>query len=129
MSKSRLKLKPAAGKDANLRPRPTRKHPALLEILELEALSALAKNSNARIYISFDKHVALHGDGDSGKSSSGELQTERKALGRGDGDCAGAKARRGRDQHGRQREHLPSLPSGGKSPTGNHLGLMVTEER
>jgi regulator of protease activity HflC (stomatin/prohibitin superfamily) len=33
------------------------KHPALLRQLELEALAALAKNANARIYIGFDKHV------------------------------------------------------------------------
>lgn len=33
------------------------KHPALLRMLELETLSALAKNANARIYIGFDKHV------------------------------------------------------------------------
>lgn len=32
------------------------KHPALLRQLELEALAALAKNANARIYIGFDKH-------------------------------------------------------------------------
>ena len=35
------------------------KHPALLRILELEALSELAKNGNARLYIGFDKHAAL----------------------------------------------------------------------
>ena len=35
------------------------KHPALLRILELEALSELAKNGNARLYIGFDKHSAL----------------------------------------------------------------------
>ncbi len=33
------------------------KHPALLRQLELEALAALAKNANARIYIGFDKHI------------------------------------------------------------------------
>ena len=35
------------------------KHPALLRMLELEALRDLAKNGNARIYIGFDKHAAL----------------------------------------------------------------------
>jgi regulator of protease activity HflC (stomatin/prohibitin superfamily) len=39
------------------------KHPALLRILELEALSELARNGNARIYIGFDKHAALKADG------------------------------------------------------------------
>ena len=34
------------------------KHPALLRQLELEALAALAKNANARIYTGFDKHFA-----------------------------------------------------------------------
>ncbi|HEX5397988.1 MAG TPA: SPFH domain-containing protein, partial [Verrucomicrobiae bacterium] len=34
------------------------KHPALLRQLELEALAALAKNANARIYIGFDKHLS-----------------------------------------------------------------------
>jgi len=33
------------------------KHPALLRMLELEALGELAKNGNARIYIGFDKHT------------------------------------------------------------------------
>ncbi len=33
------------------------KHPALLRMLELEALTDLAHNANARIYIGFDKHV------------------------------------------------------------------------
>ena len=33
------------------------KHPALLRMLELESLSELARNGNARIYIGFDKHV------------------------------------------------------------------------
>lgn len=33
------------------------KHPALLRQLELEALAALAKSANARIYIGFDKHT------------------------------------------------------------------------
>ena len=37
------------------------KHPALLRMLELEALSALAKNANARIYIEFDKHSVADG--------------------------------------------------------------------
>src|SRR5258706_7945741 len=32
------------------------KHPALLRMLELEALRDLARNGNARIYIGFDKH-------------------------------------------------------------------------
>ncbi len=40
------------------------KHPALLRILELEALSDLAKNGNARIYIGFDKHLGLTAQGD-----------------------------------------------------------------
>jgi hypothetical protein len=31
-------------------------------MLELEALGELARNGNARIYIGFDKHAALHGD-------------------------------------------------------------------
>ncbi len=39
------------------------KHPALLRILELEALGELARNGNARIYIGFDKHAALQADG------------------------------------------------------------------
>ena len=33
------------------------KHPALLRMLELEALAELARNGNARIYIGFDKHI------------------------------------------------------------------------
>lgn len=37
------------------------KHPALLRMLELEVLSALAKNANARIYIGFDKRIAADG--------------------------------------------------------------------
>ncbi len=36
------------------------KHPALLRMLELEALTELARNGNARIYIGFDKHAGLH---------------------------------------------------------------------
>jgi regulator of protease activity HflC (stomatin/prohibitin superfamily) len=36
-------------------------HPALLRMLELEALRDLAKNGNARIYIGFDKHAAANG--------------------------------------------------------------------
>jgi len=44
------------------------KHPALLRILELEALSDLARNGNARIYIGFDKHAALRGDSDAGEA-------------------------------------------------------------
>jgi regulator of protease activity HflC (stomatin/prohibitin superfamily) len=39
------------------------KHPALLRMLELEALSELARNGNARIFIGFDKHAALQADG------------------------------------------------------------------
>src|SRR5262245_45155856 len=35
------------------------KHPALLRMLELEALTELAKNGNARIYIGFDKYATL----------------------------------------------------------------------
>ena len=38
------------------------KHPALLRMLELEALGELARNGNARIYIGFDKHAALEGE-------------------------------------------------------------------
>lgn len=34
------------------------KHPALLRMLELETLSHLAQNGNARIYIGFDKHLS-----------------------------------------------------------------------
>jgi len=37
------------------------KHPALLRMLELETLTDLARNANARIYIGFEKHV--EGDG------------------------------------------------------------------
>ena len=33
------------------------KHPALLRMLELEALRALGENANARLYIGFDKHL------------------------------------------------------------------------
>jgi regulator of protease activity HflC (stomatin/prohibitin superfamily) len=36
-------------------------HPALLRMLELETLRELGKNSNARIYIGFDKHAAANG--------------------------------------------------------------------
>ena len=39
------------------------KHPALLRMLELEALRDLARNGNARIYIGFDKHAAFRADG------------------------------------------------------------------
>jgi regulator of protease activity HflC (stomatin/prohibitin superfamily) len=39
------------------------KHPVLLRMLELEALSDLARNGNARIYIGFDKHASLEADG------------------------------------------------------------------
>ena len=35
------------------------KHPALIRILELETLSELGKNGNARLYIGFDKHTAV----------------------------------------------------------------------
>jgi len=34
------------------------KHPALLRMLELEAMRDLGKNASARIYIGFDKHAA-----------------------------------------------------------------------
>jgi regulator of protease activity HflC (stomatin/prohibitin superfamily) len=34
------------------------KHPALLRLRELETLRELARNSNARIYIGFDKHMS-----------------------------------------------------------------------
>jgi regulator of protease activity HflC (stomatin/prohibitin superfamily) len=34
-------------------------HPALLRLQELDALKDLARSANARIYIGFDKHVAL----------------------------------------------------------------------
>ena len=34
------------------------KHPALLRMLELETLTDLARNANARIYIGFAKHAA-----------------------------------------------------------------------
>jgi len=37
------------------------KHPALLRMLELEALGELARNGNVRIYVGFDKHAALQG--------------------------------------------------------------------
>jgi regulator of protease activity HflC (stomatin/prohibitin superfamily) len=37
-------------------------HPALLRMLELETLRELGKNSNARIYIGFDKHSAKSAD-------------------------------------------------------------------
>ena len=33
------------------------KHPALMRMLELETLRELGRNSNARIYIGFDKHM------------------------------------------------------------------------
>src|SRR5579863_3226445 len=39
------------------------KHPALLRMLELEALGDLAKNGNARIYIGFDKHAPAPNSG------------------------------------------------------------------
>jgi len=47
------------------------KHPALLRMLELEALAELARNGNARIYIGFDKHAALQGDSDPGEATTG----------------------------------------------------------
>ena len=37
-------------------------HPALLRILELETLTDLARNANARIYIGFDKHLEKKDD-------------------------------------------------------------------
>lgn len=37
------------------------KHPALLRMLELETLSELGKNANAKIYIGFDKHMPADG--------------------------------------------------------------------
>lgn len=33
------------------------KHPALLRMLELETMTDLSRNANARIYIGFDKHT------------------------------------------------------------------------
>jgi regulator of protease activity HflC (stomatin/prohibitin superfamily) len=39
-------------------------HPALMRLRELEALQELGKQANARIYIGFDKHVNLVGDGE-----------------------------------------------------------------
>lgn len=36
------------------------KHPALLRLRELQALSETAKNANARIYVGFDKHGGRH---------------------------------------------------------------------
>lgn len=47
------------------------KHPALLRMLELEALSELARNGNARIYIEFDKHAAMQGDNNTGETTGG----------------------------------------------------------
>jgi len=43
------------------------KHPALLRMLELEALVELARNGNARIYIGFEKHAALQANNQAGK--------------------------------------------------------------
>ena len=40
-------------------------HPALLRLRELETLRQLATLANARIYIGFDKHVAVSRDEDS----------------------------------------------------------------
>ena len=40
------------------------KHPALLRMLELETLSELGRNGNARIYIGFDKHLSDVADKD-----------------------------------------------------------------
>lgn len=37
------------------------KHPALMRMLELETLRELGRNSNARIYIGFDKHMKPDG--------------------------------------------------------------------
>ena len=37
------------------------KHPALVRMLELETLTEVAKNANARIYIGFEKHAAADG--------------------------------------------------------------------
>jgi hypothetical protein len=39
-------------------------HPALLRLAELEALRALARSANARIYIGFDKHARVEKDDD-----------------------------------------------------------------
>jgi regulator of protease activity HflC (stomatin/prohibitin superfamily) len=47
------------------------KHPALLRILELETLSELARNGNARIYIGFDKHLTLQGGGHEAETTNG----------------------------------------------------------
>ena len=47
------------------------KHPALLRMLELEALGELARNDNARIYIGFDKHAALQGDSHVDETTNG----------------------------------------------------------
>ena len=38
------------------------KHPVLLRQLELEALAALAKNANARIYVEFFKHMPVNAE-------------------------------------------------------------------
>ena len=41
-------------------------HPALLRMLELETLSELGRNGNARIYIGFDKHMGANGSPEGG---------------------------------------------------------------
>jgi hypothetical protein len=38
------------------------KHPALVRLRELQALSEVGKNANARIFIGFDKHAELSAD-------------------------------------------------------------------
>jgi hypothetical protein len=40
-------------------------------MLELEALGELARNGNARIYIGFDKHLALRGETDAREATPG----------------------------------------------------------
>lgn len=52
------------------------KHPALLRMLELEALGELAKNGNARIYIGFDKHAALQGISQEGDAVAGSPRAQ-----------------------------------------------------
>ena len=39
-------------------------HPALLRLRELETLRELARSANARIYIGFDKHARVSGEGE-----------------------------------------------------------------
>ena len=36
------------------------KHPALIRLRELQTLSEVGKNANARIFIGFDKHAEVH---------------------------------------------------------------------